>query len=86
MEQFPIQQVDTEFRIDGFPDGVKVISLKGPRARRLSDLMLHKRDLRFAAGCLLAINSISDGPPILREALCRSAIVSFVKWVPLRKV
>ncbi|GAB2947926.1 hypothetical protein [Aquaspirillum soli] len=79
MEHYTISQTDTGFHIDGFPDGVKLIGINGPEAKRLADLSLHKEDLEFADGCLEAINQTPADPPITREALWRSAIVHFLK-------
>jgi hypothetical protein len=79
MENFDISQKDTHLHIEGFPDAVKVISIDGPYANRLSDLALHKADLDFADECLDAINLTPEDPSIIREALWRSSIIHFLK-------
>ena len=67
------------FNIEGFPDGVKVIAINGPKAKRLADLSLHKSDLEFSYECLQAINLAPEEPYVFREALWRSALVHFCK-------
>lgn len=79
MEPYQVSQTESGLRIEGFPDGVKVIALDGPRSQRLADLALHKSDLQFADDCLIVINSIPEQPRVIREALWRSAIVHFFK-------
>lgn len=79
MEYFDSSTQGSMIHIDGFPDAEKVICLNGPRAKRLSDLLLHKADLDFADECLGAINLAPEEPFVLREALWRSAIVHFFK-------
>ena len=79
MEQFPISLSGTAIRIEGFPDAVKLVALRGPEARRLADLALHRLDLEFAAQCLQAIYSVTPTPPVLRQAFWRSAIIHFCK-------
>jgi hypothetical protein len=79
MERFAITQTESGFRIEGFPDGAKVVRIDGPKANRLSDLSLHKSDLEFADDCLNAINDLPKESILIREALWRSAIVHFLK-------
>ena len=79
MESHPISQRESGLHIEGFPDAVKVLAIKGPRAKRLSDLALHRADLDFAEECLDAINVTPEEPRVLREALWRSAILHFLK-------
>lgn len=79
MEQFEITKTPEGFHIKGFPNAVKVLRLKGPKAQRLADLALHKADLDFALECLTAINQVPGEPYVLRQALWRSAIVHFIK-------
>lgn len=67
------------FRIEGAGNGVKVIGLTGPKAKRLADLSLHRLDLEFAAACLDQINAIPPEPAIVPQALWRSAIVHYIK-------
>lgn len=79
MEQFNISQKESGLHIEGFPDAVKVLRIEGPRAKRLSDLALHKADLDFAESCLDAINLTAEEPYVIREALWRSSIVHVLK-------
>jgi len=79
MEHFPISQTDAGLHIEGFPDAVKVIQLKGPHAQRLSDLALHKSDLDVADACLDSLNAVPDESRVVRNALWESAIVHFSK-------
>jgi hypothetical protein len=79
MEFYSVTEVEGGLHIEGFPDAVKLIKLDGPKARRVSDLLLHKRDLEFANACLEAINNVPADPSTVREALWRSAVVHFVK-------
>lgn len=79
MEHVDISQKVSGFHIEGFPDAERVVLIKGPRAKRLSDLALHKADLDFAENCLDAINLAPEEPHIIREALWRAAIVHFFK-------
>ena len=58
---------------------VKVIRIKGPEARKLSDHALHKADLDFALECLHQINGMPEIGHVLRQALWRSAVVHFMK-------
>ena len=66
-------------RIEGFPDGIRVIRLEGQRARRLSDLDLHRADLDFTLACLDEMQSQPHDSRLLQEALWRSSIVHFLK-------
>jgi hypothetical protein len=79
MEPIPFSQVAGGFHIEGFPDAAKLLRLDGPKAKRLSDLCLHKSDLDFVADCLDAINKIPMENAVVRAALWRSAVVHFVK-------
>ena len=79
MEPYEVSRTEAGLKIHGFPDGVKVIAIDGPRAQRLADLALHRSDLQFAIDCLDTINSFPENPEIAREALWRSAIVHFFK-------
>jgi len=79
MEQFNITQRESGLHIEGFPDAVKVLRIDGSRAKRLSDLALHKADLDFAENCLDAINLTTEDAYVVREALWRSSIVHFLK-------
>ena len=79
MEHFSVTKTKTGFQIEGFPDAAKVVRIKGPKAKRLADLSLHKSDLEFASECLETINQVSDKPWVLRQALWRSAIIHYMK-------
>jgi hypothetical protein len=79
MEYYPITQIEKEFHIGGFPNAAKLVRIGGQKAKRLSDLSLHKYDLDFAAECLEAINHLADKPDIIRKSLWHSAIVHFFK-------
>ena len=79
VERFSVTKTDSGFSIEGFPEAVKVIRIRGPEGKRLSDLALHRADLEFAAECLEAINHVPDEPSVLRQALWRAAIIHFMK-------
>ena len=77
MKNLNLSKTINGLHIEGYPDALKVIKIKGRNAQRLSNLSLHEDDLRFAKECLEAINNISE--EIIREALWRSAIIYFIK-------
>ncbi len=77
MQNLKFSRTINGLHIEGYPDALKVIKIKGRNAQRLSNLSLHEDDLRFAKECLEAINNISE--EIIREALWRSAIIHFIK-------
>jgi len=79
MEFFNFSLDGDSLRIEGFPDAAAVVALTGFKARRLAHLALHMRDLKFAASCLEAINSVPDDPHTIRSALWTSAITHYVK-------
>lgn len=79
MEHFEITKTDEGFHIEGYPEAVKVLGIKGPEARRLADCTLHKCDLEFSLSCLDGINLVPEEPYALREGLCRSAVIHFAK-------
>ncbi len=79
MDYLDVSLGPSGFHIEGFPDAVKVIGLKGPKARRLSDLALHRADLAFALSSLEAINSAPPSPSVVRQALWRSALIHVFK-------
>ena len=79
MEHLGFSKNESNFKIEGFPDAVKVIRVDGPLANRLSDLSLHKIDLDFADECLDALNLVPNEPSVLKEALWRSAVIHFLK-------
>lgn len=78
MQFLKVSKIKKEFRIEGFPEGVKVIKLDGPIAKRLSELTLHKRDLYFADECLNLIKA-NNTQKLINEALWRSAIIFYIK-------
>ncbi len=79
MEQIEITKTEGEFRIEGFPDAVKMIKLEEPESKRLADLSLHISDFEFALACLKDINSVPDSRYVIRQALWRSAVVHYMK-------
>jgi hypothetical protein len=79
MEHYSVTRTDNGLHIEGFPDGIKVIALDNPKARRISDLLLHKQDLEFADQCLDEINNVGDESRTIQEALWRSAIIHYCK-------
>lgn len=79
METLRITAAPDAIAVDDFPDAVKIVRLEGPKAKRLSDLALHRTDLAFAATCLAQINPTPAQPPIARQALWRCAIIHYVK-------
>ncbi|OGE31026.1 hypothetical protein A2631_05080 [Candidatus Daviesbacteria bacterium RIFCSPHIGHO2_01_FULL_44_29] len=79
MQYLKVNKIQKEFHIEGFPDGVKVIRVKGRKAQRFSDLVLHKRDLDFADECLNCINQATNAQELINEALWRSAIIFYIK-------
>lgn len=79
MDDIDISTNGTSFAINGFPDVVKALKLTGPKAQRLADLFLHKKDLEVALKSLSAINSTPDEPHLLREALWQMAVILFFK-------
>jgi len=79
MERLPLIQTDQGFHVEGFPDAVKVIALGGPKARRLADLALHRKDLEFAADCLVALDGPPEGNEVIALALFRAALVHLMK-------
>src|SRR5262245_35677816 len=92
MEYYAITKIDKGLRIEGFPDAVKVIALKGnPKARRLADLALHLADLDFALQCIDGINDLAkfglseERIRDLRRGLWHSAIVHFLKCFGLNE-
>jgi hypothetical protein len=81
MELLSIKQTSTGFYIEGFPDAVKVIKIKGDKAQRLSNLALHKKDLDSAKKYLDVLGNVGHFPDsdTLRESLWCSAITIYFK-------
>jgi hypothetical protein len=81
MQRYKITLVDGAFHIEGFPDAVKVVStsaLSPHLTRQLADLVLHRNDLSFSKQCVEQLRNF-DNPPLICEALWRSAIVYYCK-------
>lgn len=80
MQAFGFTQTGPDsFRIEGFPDGVKVIGVEGAVARRLGHLALHRSDLEFARECLDAMARLPEDQGLVCGALWRSAVVHYAK-------
>ncbi len=79
MEYISLTKTAEGFRIEGFPNAIKVVRVTGPETRRLAGLVLHKAYLEFALGCIDAINQLPKASWLPRQALWRSAIVHFMK-------
>lgn len=78
MENFPISQTESGLHIDGVPDAVALVSIRGHKAQRLSDLALHQSDLKFALEALETLSA--PGCSIfVQEALWRAAIIHYIK-------
>jgi len=65
--------------LPGFPNAVKLVDIRTPKAKRLADLALHQEDLRFALECLGLITINVSESNLIQKALWRSALVSFFK-------
>ena len=65
--------------VEGFPEAVKLAQLSDRRARRLAHLQLHREDLDFALRCVRSLRDNADHPPLVRDALFRSALVTWSK-------
>src|ERR1700730_1865336 len=79
MQSFDIKLNEEGLHIEGLPDAVIVVCLEGPKAKQMAHMALHRKDLRFALNSLDAINRVPVSDDIIREALWRSALVSFSK-------
>lgn len=80
MQPFGITQTGPDsFHIQGFPDGVKVVTVDGAVARRLGHLALHRSDLEFVCLCLDAMEQLPQDQEGIRTALWTSAVVHYVK-------
>lgn len=78
METFEaIILADKRINISEYPEAERFLEIAGPRGERLADLGLHRRDLKFAEGCLTAINDVSD--LTIRKALWFTAICHLMK-------
>jgi hypothetical protein len=79
MDALGITPTGTEFHIDGFPDAIKVLKIRGAKSKHLADLALHRGDLEFTLECLEAINQTPEEPYLLREVLWQAAVVHYTK-------
>lgn len=77
MEPFGISWREGRLHIEGVPDAIKLVEIRGKKAKRLAHLALHRSDLDFAASCLEAINA-SDNE-VIRASLWRSAVIFYIK-------
>jgi hypothetical protein len=65
--------------LEGYPNAVKVLALKGKQAKRLSDLVLHNADVDFGLQCLDALAALSEDQWVIKQALWRSAVIYAMK-------
>ncbi len=79
MQQHPIKFDGHSFHLEGLPDALIAVQLNGAEAEWLADHALHRSDLEFAQGCLDRLVTSPDDPPVVQEAIWRSAITSFLK-------
>ena len=80
MESYNVSKPnESGFRIDGFPDAVKVIAISGEKAREAADLTSHRSDLNFAAESAEEARQLFDGRALVRQALWRCAVFHYFK-------
>ncbi|KHJ74171.1 hypothetical protein [Rhodococcus sp. Chr-9] len=79
MEQGKVRFEAGRLYLDGYPDAVKLAAVIGPHAKQLADLADHRRDLEFAHAAAVRLRDAPNDPDIVREALWRSAIVTYRK-------
>jgi hypothetical protein len=79
MEDLRFSKTDAGFHIEGFPDAVKVIKLRGKPAARLASYSLHSSDLERALSILESINKFAPDQQLVQEALWHQAIVTYIK-------
>lgn len=79
MQRDPFTVEGKSIRIEGFTNAAKVVELDGAEAKWLADHALHRSDLEFAQGCLDRLAAAPDDPPLVQEAVWRSAITAFLK-------
>lgn len=77
MDNLDFQFRNGSIELQGIPDGMKLIEIDHPQARRVADLSLHIADLKFARACLDAVNKPHSN--IVSDALWRAAIIYFAK-------
>lgn len=68
---------DGILHIEGYPDAVKLIRLKGRKAKQLAHYAAHRSDLQDAKSYL--DNMRTDLPEAVNDALWRSAISTYIK-------
>ena len=71
--------VGSEIRVEGYPDGVKVVRIDGALALTAADLALHQEDLEFALECLQALEGHEVTLSIQQRALWHASIVHYMK-------
>lgn len=67
------------FHIAGYPDAVKLAAITGEMAKQLADLAAHRLDLEFSHDAAVRLRETQQDPSVVREALWRSAIISYWK-------
>jgi hypothetical protein len=68
---------DGALHIEGYPDAVKLIRLKGKKAKQLAHYAAHRLDLQNAKSYLDNMNP--EHPEPINDALWRSAISTYIK-------
>jgi hypothetical protein len=76
-ENISLAYENGNLRLDGYPDGARVIALTSREARQLEHYAAHQMDLEFAKNCLDRIVNQADIGT--QEALWRSAIIFYHK-------
>jgi hypothetical protein len=79
MDFLQLSDDGSDIKIEGYPDGVKVVRLDGPLARRAADLALHQQDLEFAQGCIQVLEGQPNTSSIAQRAIWHAAIVHYMK-------
>ncbi|WP_305095044.1 hypothetical protein [Prescottella sp. R16] len=73
--------MDGAIQVDGYPDAVKIAALPpdlpADASKRLADLAAHIQDLVFASRAAARLINEGGDPPLVRDALWRSAVVAF---------
>ena len=65
--------------LDTAPDGAHCVRIEGTDAVRLSHLSMYRDDLMVARSCLDFLGGAAIAPPLIGDALWRSAIVHYGK-------
>lgn len=76
---------DESLQLEGIPNAVKAVAVRGPLAKRLAHLGQHEGDISFVIECLKLIEITPENPYVLREALWRSAIITYAKCFGISK-